>query len=88
MMAWGIERIDEKGLEAFIEASSNGRALYERVGLRVMFTLAVDTYKPDAGDEWRACVSMLGPVSRYVMWRPVKGVWKEGMTGPWDRHLS
>lgn len=35
MMKWGIERADEDGLPCFLEATPNGKGMYEKYGFRV-----------------------------------------------------
>ena len=34
LMRWGIEQIDRDGLEAYIDASSDGKLLYEHFGFK------------------------------------------------------
>ncbi|KPM36784.1 hypothetical protein AK830_g9782 [Neonectria ditissima] len=36
MMRWGVERADADGLPCFLEATPNGRGMYEKYGFRVV----------------------------------------------------
>lgn len=36
MMRWGVQRADEDGLPCFLEATPNGRGMYEKYGFRVV----------------------------------------------------
>ncbi|KAK7421310.1 hypothetical protein QQX98_002204 [Neonectria punicea] len=36
MMRWGVRRADEDGLPCFLEATPNGRGMYEKYGFRVV----------------------------------------------------
>ncbi|KAF7551497.1 hypothetical protein G7Z17_g4993 [Cylindrodendrum hubeiense] len=36
LMRWGVERADEDGLPCFLEATPNGRGMYEKYGFRVV----------------------------------------------------
>ncbi|KAB8596091.1 hypothetical protein FH972_025800 [Carpinus fangiana] len=85
LMAWGVKRIDELGLDSLIEATDAGRALYERHGYRWMLTVTTDMAKQDASDEWRAYHSQLGNPSQHILWRPKGGDWDvDGPKAPWE----
>ncbi|KAH7165779.1 acyl-CoA N-acyltransferase [Dactylonectria macrodidyma] len=36
LMRWGVDRADEDGLPCFLEATPNGRGMYEKYGFRVV----------------------------------------------------
>ncbi|KAK4031763.1 acyl-CoA N-acyltransferase [Parachaetomium inaequale] len=36
LMEWGLERVDETGFEAYLEASPEGKGLFEKFGFRVV----------------------------------------------------
>ncbi|KAI5461565.1 acyl-CoA N-acyltransferase [Mariannaea sp. PMI_226] len=43
MMRWGVERADEDGLPCFLEATPEGRGMYEKYGFRVLDQQEFDT---------------------------------------------
>ncbi|RDW89701.1 hypothetical protein BP6252_01733 [Coleophoma cylindrospora] len=45
LMRWGLERADEAGVETYLEASPEGKAVYERFGFKEVGRLVV-------GEEW------------------------------------
>jgi len=60
LLRWGLERADELGLEAYLEASMMGRPLYEKFGFQVVDTMRYDMEK--YGKEgWDETVVMLRP---------------------------
>jgi hypothetical protein len=42
LMRWGLERADEEGVETYIEASPDGKPIYEHFGFKEMERLVVD----------------------------------------------
>ncbi|EKD18483.1 uncharacterized protein L3040_007494 [Drepanopeziza brunnea f. sp. 'multigermtubi'] len=62
---WGLKYADEKGLEAYIDASPEGKGLYEKCGWQVINTLDIDLSKWGGPKE----IS-----TSYNMWRPLGGV--------------
>ena len=84
MMRWINQRLDEEGIEGFMEASELGRALYEKWGYRVVMKL--DFFlPPDVPDEWRKLEHELKMPPWYAMWRPPYGVVKPGERNrPWQ----
>lgn len=80
LMTWGIKKAQELGLESFIEASENGRFLYEKFGYSVLFKIAFDSSKADPSDEWRKLEHELTPIIFYAMWRPAGHALDDGKT--------
>jgi GNAT superfamily N-acetyltransferase len=83
LMDWGVKKADELGVEAWMEASSLGRLLYENVGFKVLLKLVWDTHKIDADDDWRRMEHELTPPPFCVMWRPSSKE-KETTKMPWE----
>jgi len=42
LIRWGLEKVDEKGVEAYLEASPDGKPVYEHFGFREVERLVVD----------------------------------------------
>lgn len=83
-MQWTNSRLDEKGIEGFLEASPLGRACYEKHGYVALMKL--DFLIPAGkGDEWQKMYHDMKPDAFYTMWRPVKGgPDPSGRTRPWQ----
>ena len=84
-MQWGIAKSVEIGCEVFVEATDEGRPLYESCGMTVMYTDHLDGYRRDASDEWRKLEREHLPMHWYFMWKPAGGVYEKGKTPvPWE----
>ena len=65
LVEWGAKRADEDGLMAYLEATDEGRQLYERHGFRFVkdrFYFARDFGRDDEAMEHHSC--MLRPAPR------------------------
>jgi len=86
MMEWGVKEADRMGLESFVEASAEGKCLYEKWGFLHFDTLSVNTKihsHPSA--EWQRLERELSPSPQYLMWRPMGGIFEPGKTTlPWE----
>ena len=78
LMAWGMEHAAELKLEVFTHATTEGRWRYERFGLRVLHKLELDMIRENPSDEWEKLRHELGPLSFWLVWKPVEGVYEEG----------
>lgn len=78
LMAWGMHRADELGLESYIEATPMGRELYERCGFQVVARVDVEVDAERGMEEWESMKRGLLPAGYDAMWRPVGGVWVDG----------
>ncbi|KAF7940710.1 uncharacterized protein EAE97_006896 [Botrytis byssoidea] len=85
LMDWGTNMADKLGLEGFIEASDNGRSLYQKHGFRTLMKLSIDLEKKNASGEWNRLLHELGSFHFYINYRPVGGVFEEGKPQtPWQ----
>lgn len=87
LMDIGVSLADKHDVEAWMEASSMGRPLYEQHGFRSLFKISFDTTRNGATDGWRRCEHEMTPAPFYPMWRPKRGIWEiEGASVrmPWD----
>ena len=89
-MDWGTRIADERGLEAWLDASEFGAPLYAQYGFRVVL---VNRVKPvperelleEEAKEWKHYENTLLPIDETVMWRPPEGRYVEGETvKPWE----
>ncbi|KAL4816104.1 acyl-CoA N-acyltransferase [Aspergillus spinulosporus] len=89
-MDWGTRIADERGLEAWLDASEFGAPLYALYGFRVVL---VNRVKPvperelseEEAKEWKHYEDTLLPIDETVMWRPPGGTYVEGETvKPWE----
>ncbi|KAL4912347.1 acyl-CoA N-acyltransferase [Aspergillus aurantiobrunneus] len=89
LMEWAIRKTDERGLEAWLDASEFGRPLYEKFGFRKVLVNPVQPVSDrvlteEEKAEWEVCEKSLLPIVYTVMWRPPQGLYVEGQTPvPW-----
>ncbi|MCJ1322586.1 hypothetical protein MMC15_007935 [Xylographa vitiligo] len=82
---WGVAKADGMGVESYIDATAEGKSLYEAYGFGAAKALdfSWDTY--DASPTRERLEDQLLPFSRWPMWRPV---WGESATTeskkPWE----
>lgn len=81
-MEWGISRAAFLKLEVFVHATDNGRWLYEKYGLGIINKLELDMSVANPSDEWEKLRHELGPLSFWLMWKPVEGKYVEGSKLP------
>jgi ribosomal protein S18 acetylase RimI-like enzyme len=62
LMRWGLERADEEALEAYVEASPQGEALYERFGFRERERLILDLEGKGTREKEFVEIMMVRPV--------------------------
>ncbi|KAG4436038.1 hypothetical protein IFR05_008470 [Cadophora sp. M221] len=62
MLEWGLKLVDEEGLETYIDASPEGKGLYEKMGWKTTNILDVDLKKWGGKDEISTAYSMVRPV--------------------------
>ncbi|RDW81571.1 uncharacterized protein DSM5745_05128 [Aspergillus mulundensis] len=100
-MDWGIRIADERGLEAWLDASEFGVPLYEKFGFRrVLVNKVRPVPERELTDrekaEWEECERVMLPIEYTVMWRPRRGdhpyeerkmvlPWEEGKRDGWCR---
>ncbi len=81
LIQWGLEKADELGIEAIVEATAEGRPCYAANGFRYINTFHCDPTKNDPSREWMALEKRLRtPIPLFLMWRPKGGKFVEGET--------
>lgn len=85
LLDWGTKKADELGIEAFVEATDNGKPTHERHGFTYMNTLYLDPTRRNPSKRWlELCNWLQTPIHYYLMWRPKGGKYEEGETvAPW-----
>lgn len=63
LLKWGAEEADRLGLESYLEASPEGKPLYEKTGFITVDTLTVDMSKW-GGPASHSTALMMRPVSK------------------------
>ena len=68
LMRWGLEKADADGLETYIEASPDGKSIYEHFGFREVERLIVDLVgkENDLGEKEFVEVLMLRPAKSHL----------------------
>jgi len=86
MMEWGVAEADKMGVDSFVEASKQGKLLYEKWGFLHFDSLIVNTKIDDhPSAEWKRLERELPPSPQCLMWRPVGGIFEPGKTTlPWE----
>ncbi|KAF7889668.1 uncharacterized protein EAF02_002083 [Botrytis sinoallii] len=84
MMQWGCKLADEKGLEAFVESTDDGRELYKAHGFVIVrpFFLEVPPATESDEEEFAKLKEAIAPKPYrvWLMWRPKGGKFEEGKT--------
>lgn len=90
-MEWGTQKADSMGLECWLDATDNGRPLYEKHGFIHLMDhfLDADIDKEKLTEAEREELKKIReetlPIHITSMWRPVGGWYVEGMTvKPWE----
>ena len=88
LMDWGLAKMDDLGLESFIEATGFGKGLYMKCGYRSVQEVSVNMDRVEPSVEWERLSKQLMPIGYTAMWRPKNGVWTEGEPeSTWDERL-
>ncbi|KAK0128243.1 hypothetical protein ONS95_000220 [Cadophora gregata] len=62
LLEWGLKLVDDEGLETYIDASPEGRGLYEKLGWKTINVLDMDLSKWGGKDERSTAYSMIRPI--------------------------
>lgn len=81
-MEWGLSIADSMQLEAFVESTEDGRALYEASGFTVVNAFYLDPQKEGASEEYKKVKNEIfsEPQRGWFMWRPKGGKFVPGKT--------
>ena len=71
-MRWGLEQADRLGLEAFVEATKEGKPCYEVFGFEVVEENEFKVEKENKDEEWKELEPCLRPFRWWSMYRPAK----------------
>ncbi|KAI4150567.1 MAG: hypothetical protein L6R39_002250 [Caloplaca ligustica] len=87
LINWGVREADRLGLEAFIEATDDGKPAYEATGFTYMGTQYWESARRNPSEKWVELERYLQtPIHNYLMWRPKGGRFVEGETAiPWEK---
>ena len=81
LVEWGLQKADELGIDAFVEATDDGRPLYTAKGFGYVKTIFLNTAKKDPSEEWIGLEQRMGtPAHCLLMWRPKGGSDADGET--------
>ncbi|KAF2648406.1 hypothetical protein K491DRAFT_612804, partial [Lophiostoma macrostomum CBS 122681] len=84
LAAWGVEKADDMRVESFLEATDMGRELYQKLGFVVVSIEEADASRQGLDEEWEELRRKFLPYHWHCMWRPVAGVFEQGVTKlPW-----
>jgi GNAT superfamily N-acetyltransferase len=92
MLAWGVGRADEMGVEMWLDATVYGVPAYKKHGFMVVNENPVRPVRAspspgpvDGDDAWARAEAELQPMVFWQMWRPAGGAYEQGRTvKPWE----
>ncbi|MCJ1398984.1 hypothetical protein MMC11_002186 [Xylographa trunciseda] len=86
LVEWGTKKADKLHVEAFVEATDDGRPLYARHGFHFMNLIVLDGKIDEPSEQWKALAKELRlPIVVHAMWRPIGGKFVDGETViPWE----
>lgn len=87
LMAWGLERTDKQNLESYIEASAQGRELYEHCGYGQVARVEMDFSRGPKGAAWQDWDRRVSPYSFSIVWRPRQEDWINEPAQTWDDRI-
>lgn len=64
LLRWGLEKADEEGSEAYLEASPDGKPIYEHLGFREVDRLVVELKEEVLGEKEFVECFMVRPVTK------------------------
>jgi len=64
LLRWGVQRADEDGVEAYLEASPEGKPVYERYGFREVERVVVSLEGKGCSEEEYVEVFMVRPATK------------------------
>ncbi|MCJ1284485.1 hypothetical protein MMC26_003817 [Xylographa opegraphella] len=75
LVQWGTKKADEMHVEAFVEATDDGRPLYARHGFHYTNPIVLDAKKVDEPSEQRRALAkeLRLPMVVHAMWRAIGG---------------
>lgn len=85
LLDWGIAKADETGLEMFLDATPQGKPLYDVNGFVCVEENVTEPTMDNPDEKWKETAEKASPFTFYLMWRPVGGNYEEGKTAkPWE----
>lgn len=94
LMAYGVEKADELGLETWVDSSELARGLYQQYGFVFVSQQSIKPEEPDGLSEtekaeWAQTRDVVEPVQTATLWRPKGGEYVEGFTvKPWEEQQA
>ncbi|KUJ17684.1 uncharacterized protein LY89DRAFT_584027 [Mollisia scopiformis] len=70
LLAWGVSKADEQKMVAYVDASGDGKALYEQFGFVASKQVTVNFTKDNPGELWKRLEKISLPHSFWPMSRP------------------
>lgn len=71
LLDWGVKRTDELGMVAYIDATSEGKGLYESFGFVARSGIVIDFSKTNPGELWK---KLEGECLPYFFWPMFRGI--------------
>ena len=87
MVQWGVDKADELNCDSFIEASWQGRQVYEKFGFMYTDEYRTRRTDPEPDEAWKELEEKHPFMARW-MWRPKQGKHDGKEVWPWEHHAS
>ena len=91
IMRWGLQKADEMGVEFWLDATVRGKPLYESHGFGSVLKNVLTVDNSGANEGWKRLDRVMNedPMTMWVMWRPIGGVFEVDEKGervrPWEK---
>ncbi|KAI1875933.1 uncharacterized protein JN550_001429 [Neoarthrinium moseri] len=84
---WGMNKADEMGVEMFLDSTPVGKPLYEANKFHVIEKTVIIPQVDNPDEKWKEAEEKIGHSTWWLMWRPVRGHYEEGVTmKPWEKN--
>ncbi|KAI0389590.1 acyl-CoA N-acyltransferase [Xylariaceae sp. FL0594] len=72
-MTWGIDKVNEKGFDFYLDATPVGRQLYEANGFEIIEEIVNIPVTENPDEKWKEMEEKVGPFTFWCMCRPANG---------------
>ena len=81
-----MNKADEMGIEMFLDSTPVGKPLYDATKFHVVDKTIIAPQTDDPDEKWKEVEEKIGHSIWFLMWRPVRGQYEEGVTvKPWEK---
>ncbi|KAI9148163.1 Ferric/cupric reductase transmembrane component B [Paramyrothecium foliicola] len=78
LLKWGMDKADDLAVEMFLDSTSEGKPLYDRHKFHTVEKNVISPQMDNPDEAWKGVKNKVGDTNWWLMWRPVRGEYKEG----------